>query len=76
MKLLKTSVNKLSILTQKLEKTVPNIIKRHLGSRFEILLFDNKTQVDVIIKNPTNGISGLIASKNGLIFPVLFLYDL
>lgn len=63
-------------LTLILEKIVPN--KRNIirGSLAKMLFLEYITHTVVIINRVTNGNNGRIASINGLIFPVRFVYDL
>lgn len=58
------------------ENIVPNNKNISLGSIDRMSFCENITQMVVITNIDTNGIIGRIASINGLIFPVRFLYDL
>lgn len=57
------------------ENKVPVRIKNSLGASMIIWLTEKNTQMVVIRHKYPNGISGRTASQNGLILPVLFLYD-
>lgn len=69
-------LNKFRTVTLMLENIVPNNKNNNLGSIDRMSFCENMTQTVVIINIATNGIIGRIASINGLIFPVRFLYDL
>lgn len=51
-------------------------MRNNLGSLSTILLADNIAQLVQMTTIANNGNIGRIASESGLIFPVLFLYDL
>lgn len=59
-----------------LEKIVPKSKKSIRGSLETISFLEKSIQRVVIMKSDTKGIKGRIASMNGRIFPVRFLYDL
>lgn len=75
-KLCKEFMSGAELLTHKFEKMVPNKRNIKRGSMEHMSFLDSNTQAVVITNNAVNGIRGLNNSRKGLIFPVLFLYDL
>lgn len=63
-------------LTLILEKIVPKRRKSIRGCLDKMSFLENTTHTVVMINNVTKGNNGRMASINGLIFPVRFVYDL
>lgn len=59
-----------------LEKMHPKSTKRIRGSFETISFLEKRVHKVVIMNRDTKGIKGRMASMNGRIFPVRFLYDL